>query len=285
MTETDPISENDAPAAVAAPDGAQLQPFQTDFPSLEVEVIDEEDEYPNLFERRIPDEGPPYPEGLADALGPQLIDTARYYLIMLTAAFWSPASLARLGRVWQWRKFDFLDWLRPIELLLRRLLLIEAITLIISQVLPASRAARAGKKGPRAPRSRPPFDPDYPETWRVSFSTVPAACWTGPRRMRRRLPPINPDHFRGDPITPLRYRRKMHDALPLALRLEAAIRVTLDPARYARRLAFRLRQRRNPNVSLLIIPRRPFRRPAPRDALFAAGERGAVLHGAWWSSA
>jgi hypothetical protein len=77
----------------------------------------------------------------------------------------------------------------------------------------------------------------------------------------------------------------MHNPLPLALRLEAAIRVVLDPAKYARRLALRLRRRRNPNVSFLIIPRRPFRRPAPRDTLLAAGERAAALHHAWWSSA
>jgi hypothetical protein len=75
-------------------------------------------------------------------------------------------------------------------------------------------------------------------------------------------------------------------SIPLARRLEAVIRVTLDPGKYARRLALRLQRRRNPNVSLLIIPRhRPFPVPAPREALLVAGERGAALHHAWWSSA
>jgi hypothetical protein len=78
----------------------------------------------------------------------------------------------------------------------------------------------------------------------------------------------------------------MHNAWPLALRLEAAIRVVLDPAGYARRLAFRLRRHRNRNVSRLIIPRRrPLPRPAPRETILAAGERAAALHHAWWSSA
>jgi hypothetical protein len=101
-------------------------------------------------------------------------------------------------------------------------------------------------------------------------------------RARRRLPPINPDRFRGDPVTPLRYRRVLHDPVPLALRLEAAIRVTLDPGKYARRLALRFQRRRNPNASLLVIPpRRPFPRPAPRETLLVAGERAAALHHAW----
>jgi hypothetical protein len=78
----------------------------------------------------------------------------------------------------------------------------------------------------------------------------------------------------------------MHNAVPLALRLEAAIRVTLDPGRYARRLALRLQRRRNPNASLLLIPRgRPFPRPAPRETLVVAGDRAAALHHDWWSSA
>jgi hypothetical protein len=250
-------------------------------------VIWDEDIYPNLHEHRIPDCGAPYPDGLRDPLSHELIDTARWFLVWLVNGFWSPASLARLERVWQWRKFDLLDWLRPIELLLRRLLLIEALGLILSQALPPVRPRSAkGQAGKQASRPKPPFDPDYPETWRVSFSAIPGRPSSGSRRPRRRLPPIDLDRVRCHPITPLRYRRVMHNAVPLALRLEAVIRVTLDPASYARRLALRLQRTRNPNASLLITPRRrDFPRPAPRDALRAAGERGAVLHHAWWSSA
>jgi hypothetical protein len=81
-------------------------------------------------EFRVPLSGSPCPEGMADPLAPQLIDTARYFLNSMMGSQWSPARLMRFGQIWQWQKFDLLDWLRPIELLLRRMLLIEAITLI-----------------------------------------------------------------------------------------------------------------------------------------------------------
>jgi hypothetical protein len=283
MDDADDISQPAGKAADAAAGADESSGWPCDADG----VVWDDDIFPNLYEHRIPDCGAPYPDGLTDPISPGLVDTVRWFLFFLVNGFWSPAALARLERVWQWSKFDFLDWLRPIELLLRRLLLIEALGLILSQALPAGRAAGAGKKKP-APvsRSKPPFDPDYPETWRVSFKCVPAPASGGPRWRRRRLPPVEVDHVRGDPRRRLRFRRVMHNAIPLALRLEAVIRVTLDPGKYARRLALRLQRTRNPNASLLVIPRRrPFPVPAPRDALLEAGERGAALHYAWWSSA
>jgi hypothetical protein len=285
MTNADETSQPalQTPEAAVGPDEASGWPGDLDGVGWDVDF------YPNLYERRIPECGAPYPDGLNDPIANNLIDTARWFLSCLTDTFWSPASLARLERVWQWRKFDFLDWLRPIELLLRRLLLIEALGLILSQALPprpARATGRAGKKEQQKPPA-PEFDPDYPETWRVCFNVIPAAPHEGrPRCSRRRPPPVDPHRQRNVPVTPLRYRRVMHNAVPLALRLEAAIRVTLDPAKYARRLALRLQRSRNPNASLLIIPRsREFPRPAPRDALRDAGERAAALHHPWWSSA
>lgn len=283
MTDADDIADEEPAAgggdANAQPDTILGWPADEDVSG----IIHDEDVYPNLYEQRIPDCGAPYPQGLSDPIAHDLIDTARWFLSLLTSTFWSPASLARLEHVWQWRKFDFLDWLRPIELLLRRLLLIEALGLILSQALPPLRPVRAGNKPASVSRSKPAFDGDYPETWRVSFTCVPAPASAG---SRRRLPPANPHPVRGEPEWPLRYRRVLHSAVPLALRLEAAIRVTLDPGKYARRLALRLQRRRNPNASLLVIPRRrPFPRPAPRETLALAGERAAHFHHAWWSSA
>ena len=172
---------------------------------------------PNLYERRIPECGAPWPDGLGDPLSRQIWSIpARWFLFFLGQHLLvALASLARLEWVWQWRKFDFLDCLRPIELLLpfRRLLLIEALGLILSQALPPVRA-RAGKKPASVSRPKPAFDADYPETWRVSFTCVPAPATVGSRRPRRLLPPINPDRVRCHPITPLRYRRALHPAVP-----------------------------------------------------------------------
>jgi hypothetical protein len=269
MTDASETSKQETPAS---PDGF-------------CEIVDEEDIYPNHHEFRIPDCGAPYPDGLNDPGSRDLVDTARWFLSSLLVTFWSPAALARLETVWQWRKFDFLDWLRPIELLLRRLLLIEALGLLLSQALPPLRSGSSGKVAPR-PRPAPSFDPDYPETWRVCFTVIPPVRSASRQRTRRRLPPVHPRHIRGQPQWRLRSRRVLHGSVPLALRLEAVIRVTLEPGKYARRLALRLQRRRNPNLSLLIIPRaRPFPRPAPREALLVAGDRAAALHHAWWSSA
>jgi hypothetical protein len=215
-------------------------------------------------EIRVPVTGPPYPEGMADPLAAQLIDTARDFLHWLVWRIWSPARLMKFGKIWQWQKFDLLEKLRPIELLLRRMLLIEAITLIISQTLPLSAASRPRRAGSRNPAA-PDYDPARPEAWRVSFRVVPPSRQARHDRPRRSLPPIDFDLRPGEPRTPLRYRRVLHNAVPVALRLEAALRVVLDPMTYARRLALLLNRRRNPNVSLLIIPARQCGRPWPRD--------------------
>ena len=181
---------NQAPAALNAQPDTYLGWPLVD----ETDGLSDVDIYPNLYEERIPDCGAPYPDGLNDPISRNLVDTARWFLFWLVNGFWSPASLARLEQVWQWRKFDFLDWLRPVELLLRRLLLIEALGLIVSQALPPPRPSRARKAGKAdaVARPKPPFDPDYPETWRVSFACIPRAPSPGRPRQRRRLPPANP---------------------------------------------------------------------------------------------
>jgi hypothetical protein len=105
------------------------------------------------------------------------------------------------------------------------------------------------------------------------------------RKPSRKLPPVDPDHFRCDPIPPKRHRAVRVAARPLALRLEAVLRVVLDPAAYARRLAFRLRRGANPKVGLLIDERPPTRgRRFARDAIEAARQRAFTLYLPWWSS-
>jgi hypothetical protein len=234
------------------------------------------------FETRVPACGPPYPAWARDPLIPQLIDGARYLLLFIIDQIWGPASYALQGEIWQRKKFDVLDWLRPLELLLRRILLIEAFALLGAQSLPAARAGRARPPAgiARPARARPPFDPTRPDTWRVSFVALPGQGRSGPRH---KLPPVQPDRLPYEKRLPNRYRRKLVNALPLARRLEAAIRVINDPQPYVRRLAFRLRRGRTVSAVRLVIPTTR-RWKAARDDLAASGQRAAQLLDAYWGS-
>ncbi|MDP3739882.1 MAG: hypothetical protein Q8R02_21020 [Hyphomonadaceae bacterium] len=241
-------------------------------------------------EPRWPDEDASDPPGLTDPLSSDLLGGARHLLHWILDSVLGPAALALKGRIWQRAKYELLDMLRPLELLLRRILLIEAFALITSQALPASAAVR-GRAGAARPARQPtPFDPAQPETWRVSFRIIPPTPVSQrfhrpERRPRRKLPPVDPHHFRCDPIPPLRHRKIKVPARPLACRLEAALRVILDPIPYARRLAFRLRRGANPKIGLLIDERPPTRgRRFARDALEAARQRAFTLYLPWWSS-
>jgi hypothetical protein len=257
---------------------------------------------------RLPEEeGPPYPGGLADPLSPDLIDGARYLLRFIRHSFWdSPKWMAWVGSVWQWRKFDFLDWLRPLELLLRRLIMIEALSILASQALP-QRTLKAGPKaGPKAgkeaaeappqdrtPKPAPVFDYRTSERWKVSFQVMPRGLRRGPRRRYPLNPEIARFHYERYRLDferiSSRYRRVLHPMLPLAKRLEAVIRVVTNPAPFARRTAFRLRARASLNADwLLVDPMKP-RRPLATDALRMARDRIRELYGPvfelHWSSA
>lgn len=248
-------------------------------------------------ETRLPEDcGPPYPAGLLDPLSPDLIDSARYLLVFLLNIFRSPKLIASSAQTWQSRKFQLLDWLRPLELLLRRLLLVEALSLLVSQALPprnlrAGKDAAAAKAQTKAATRRAPLscDPDRPETWNVSFQVIPCAPRPGRRRYpaNPNLPPLK-SYFCCDELK-ARDRRVLHPTLPLARRLEAVIRVVVNPAPFARRLAFRLRARANPNAELLLVDHHRSRRPMLTDALQSARDRAAELFcPVWemfWSSA
>ncbi len=239
------------------------------------------------YETRVPQGDEAIPPCLADPQSTSFLATARDLLVWLVGDYWGPATLALHHFVWQFRKFEILDYLRPIELLLRRMLVIEAFALAGSQSLPPSRPGGVIRTS-RAPQEKPACDPTQPETWRVSFRIMPAKLaerhWRLPRK---KLPPIDRDHFRGDPRTPMRFRRVQHQSMPLARRLEAVIRVINDPAPYVRRLAFRLRRGREaaPNLWLLAMPRRgPNKPPLARDANEAARTRLSEILPAYWSS-
>lgn len=256
--------------------------------SAEQQASDSDDDDPWFREEaRVPEMGPPYPDWSRDALTPQLLDTARDLLRWIVSGVWGPASYALQGQVWLWKKFELLDWLRPLELLLRRMLLIEAFALAGSQTLPRFKASTVKPacepatlaEMPVAVRAAP-FDPARPETWRVAFTALPGRSRSGPRRP---LPPVQPDRAFGEVVAAKRYRRQLVSALPLARRLEAAIRVVNNPLPYVRRLAFRMRRGRTMSATRLVIPgSRRFR--FARDALALSGNRGAHLADAYWGS-
>ncbi len=205
--------------------------------------------------------------------------------------FW-PGNLLRGETIWQWARFEMLDWLHPIEKLLRRILLIEAYALLETQSLPPARPGRDAITRPEAPNQptdspprdptpRPADDPDHPELWRVSFRTFAHAS-RKPARTRKRLPLPRGEDGR---VISFRFRAVPWPAAPLARRLEAVIRICRKPAPFIRRLAFRLRRAgaglRSAIVRLCIEKRADrFARDANSDAAGLALERSEIF----WSS-
>jgi len=206
-----------------------------------------------------------------------------------------PGNLLKGENIWQWARFELLDWLLPIERLLRRILLIEAYALLETQSLPPARPGRkAGRveAGSEAPdgaagkptnkaAARPADDPDHPEHWRVNFRVLPRKRRDHARRhVRMPLP-------RGDDgrVIPLRFRAVAWDAAPLARRFEAVIRICRKPAPFVRRLAFRLRAegRRLHESVVRLCAQRPTDKFA-RDANSAAASLALERSETFWSS-
>jgi hypothetical protein len=192
---------------------------------------------------------------------------------LLIAKFWRPLQLHALPGIPQWRMYDFLDWLRPLELMLRRLILLEALAIAPGLPEPAPMRARTAAK----PKSAPTPDPDHPETWRVRFLSLKLIQHGS--RPRRPAPP-RPKMSRRDrrPRVTLRDRTDLRDTKALARRLEAAIRVVSDPMPWIRRLALRIRRNGAPDPAKLAKPQNVrVARPVPTlDALGAELRLGPV---------
>ena len=174
-----------------------------------------------------------------------LWEAARYALRWLVQMFGSPVEIAELGVLAPREHSDMLSWLRPLEGLVRALLLIMA-----------AEAARVENRGPsrRAPQ-RPARhvveqNPERSEDWRVSF-----------RAMRGNARPSRPRR---------QTTRAIPSAWPIAERLEAVIRVLENPKAYARRLAVRLNTRRDRVDRMLARPPEPAPRRPGAWALQAA---------------
>jgi hypothetical protein len=119
--------------------------------------------------------------------------------------------------------------------------------------LPAPAPARPNVKRPRRYRM---FDPQKSETWVVRFGGLPPSR----RGSRPRTPPPPLRHDRDDsiPIEKIAPRDSaaMRDTWSLAKRLEAAIRVAIDPAPWIKRLARRIRRKGAPDIARLARPQK-----------------------------
>lgn len=143
---------------------------------------------------------------------------ARWAFLQVATLHTTPRDLALLELVSRQRHRTLAIFIRHLELLARRLVLVAALALhiVLQPVAPRER--------PRLPRRRRRILVwlHRPETWHVCFRMhpprAPAIRWIC--RRRKHLP-----HTRA--------------SLPLARRLEAVRRVLVEPDRYVRRCAIR----------------------------------------------
>lgn len=123
------------------------------------------------------------------------------------------------------------SWLRTAEALMRRLLLMEAAALKLTY------ASCPTKTRARARSAKPEFDPENPDSWRVSLR-----CFLDRRRPA------------GGAAGRPRKEKRFYSAWPLAKRYQAMIRVFNEPLRYARRLTRRLNAEPHRAAELLRAP-------------------------------
>ena len=119
------------------------------------------------------------------------------------------------------------NWLRTVEALFRKLLLIEASHYAreMEQAKPRARSKRQ--------RREMAFFPETPDAWRVTFRSCVTPAHEHRRPQRRRAPT-------GSSLATNLAPTIFHSAWPLAERFEALLRVHNDPTPYAKRLARRL---------------------------------------------
>ena len=182
---------------------------------------------------RLADLDPPPPPCLTWAGAYDVFIHARDVLMLIVARFLSPIALGEDSRMSVVRRREFLSWLRPVELMLRRLLFIEASAL--AATLPAPQPATPTQPRASTPTSRAykPPSPD-PQDWTASFKVYEDAASS---------PNDSASVRAGSP----RYRARLQDedicdGRSLAVRLEAVLRVVADLTPHIRRLALRIQR-------------------------------------------
>jgi hypothetical protein len=256
---------------------------------------DGEGEEPHPWERREPEFEWPEPPALVDADAAETLQRARSLYLWFVGVFQTAWEYAGLPLLFHWQWVDANGWMMPIERLVRRLILIEALAMRLGQTLAPAKT----RPPPAAPdQAAPPIDADQPKPaakppakpdpaihaseWRgVHFRILPPK--PGPRRIYK--PKSLYDRWYNIHIG--RMARTMHDPMPLARRVEALRRVLLDPTSYARRTALRLDRIAVERAMPLFLPRSerpPGLRVAP-DADFDAKQKLIDLAATFWSSA
>ena len=91
----------------------------------------------------------PDPTGFSWPDASDIIVHARDLLMFITTRFWTPIALKALPGVLSKRRKEFLAWFKPVELMLRRVLMIEALTL--SATLPPPQSGAHAKHSTPAP--------------------------------------------------------------------------------------------------------------------------------------
>jgi hypothetical protein len=204
----------------------------------------------NMYDRPMPpdpfrqtdprlDDDPPEPAGLTWPDAFSVLIKARDTLAWIIARFWSPAAFGALKSIMRSQQRELLTWVRPLELILRRLFLIEAHALAATLSAPAPRAT---PKAPPAATAQPKEITNDPETWSAPFSTrasvaAPATSHAAAHELVHSWGHVS-------------YRRRHDDdripARPLAIRIEALLRAVSDPMRCIRRLAHQIRRQGAP---------------------------------------
>lgn len=173
---------------------------------------------------------------------------AQAFLNTLYSLFGAPEDVARLHTCVRKEHQLIASWLRCLEAVLRRLLLIEASAYAQPNTRPLLRPSRK-----RVPRMIG-FDADAPQSWRVSFR-----CFTSPM-LRHAQHDAGGDA--GSPVSVSLSLSKaerpapqsFHSAWPLAERYEACVRVFNDPTAYAQRLSRRMHAAPHRVVEVLRAP-------------------------------
>jgi len=181
------------------------------------------------------------------------LDFLRTLVVALVAGFFTPVALLRRKTIVASLRTEFLRHLRPFELLLRRILVFEALNIVSSLSIADKKRKRPGAS-PGRPQAT--LDPDDASNWPAAFCVVPLRENPSDRNTKALLARMHRfsqgvAEKRRTPPT----RRETWSTQPLALRLQALIRTISDLNPHIQRLARRFSKAMPRQVEALFAPR------------------------------